>query len=326
MRRMLYCIPAAFLMAVPASAQNGPTGTLIVTNKSTASVSFIDIASNRILASLPTGQGPHEIALSTNGRTAVVTDYGAQQGGNTLTVIDVPGRRVARTIDLGEYSRPHGIAFLPGDSLIAVTSETSRNVVIVHPASGSIRRAIPTEHPGSHMLAFGSAADRIYTGDMGSNTVSELNTATGAYVRSFDVPRQPEAVGAPPDGREVWVGSNAEGKVSVIDPATGAVRTAAEGFGWPYRIIFTPDGSTVLLPDLRREELRFLDRASHSELARLRFPGGGPQGLTVSRDGRWAFLSLSQMGKIAIIDLSSRAVLREIEAGAAPDGVVYVED
>ena len=83
-----------------------------------------------MLATLPTGQGPHEVAISRDGSVAVVTDYGAQgPGGNTLTVIDVPGQRVARTIELGQYRRPHGIVFLPGDSLVAVTSEASRTEI-----------------------------------------------------------------------------------------------------------------------------------------------------------------------------------------------------
>ena len=63
----------------------------------------------------------------------------------------------------------------------------------------------------------------------------------------------PEAVNVTPDGAEVWAGSNATGRVSVVDPKTGTVTTAAEGFGWPYRILFTPDVKTVLMPDLRRE-------------------------------------------------------------------------
>jgi DNA-binding beta-propeller fold protein YncE len=323
-RTALLLLVIAARPAAPAASQM-PGGLLIVTNKSAATASVIDIAANRIVATLPTGQGPHEIAVTSGGRTAVVTDYGGGgAGGSSLTVIDVPGRRVARTIDLGQYRRPHGVAFLPGDSLAAVTSEQSRNVVIVHPESGQIRRAIPTEHDGSHMLAFGARGDRIYTGDIGSNTVSELDVASGAYRRSFAVPAQPEAIGMPSDGREVWVGSNAEGKVSVVDPATGTVRTAAEGFGWPYRIVFTPDDRTVLLPDLRNHELRILDRAGHRELARLPFPGAGPQGITVTPDGRYAFLSLSAEERVAVIDLAQRSVVGHLDAGPAPDGVVYV--
>jgi DNA-binding beta-propeller fold protein YncE len=308
----------------PAGAQTGPAGTLVITNKSAATATLIDVASGNVLATLPTGQGPHEVALTRDGSLAVVTDYGTGQGpGHTLTVIDVPGRRVARTIELGQYTRPHGIAFLPGDSLVAVTSEASQNVVIVHPASGAIRKAIPTRHAGSHMVAFGNSADRMYTGDIGSNTVSELNPATGEYLRSFAVPSQPEAIGVTPDGREVWVGSNAEGKVSVLTPSTAAVVTAAEGFGWPYRIVFTPNGQTVIMPDLRGEEVRFVERATHRELGRMPFAGAAPQGIAITPDGRWAFLSLSGAGSVVLIDIAARTVVRSIPAGPAPDGVAF---
>jgi glyoxylase-like metal-dependent hydrolase (beta-lactamase superfamily II) len=298
-------------------------GTLVVTNKTPGTATILDAGTGRTLATLPTGAGPHEVALSADGRVAVVTDYGGPGGGSTLTVIDVPGLRVARTIDLGEYRRPHGIAFLSGDSLVVVTSEASRNVVVVNVTAGAVRSAIPTRHDGSHMLGLVADGSRIYTGDIGSNTVSELNVRTGTYVRSFDVPEQPEAINVTPDGAEVWVGSNATGKVSVIDPRTGAVSTALEGFGWPYRIHFTPDLSTVLLPDMRREELRIVERASRRELARLPFAGAGPQGITTTPDGRHALLSLSRQARIAIIDIAARRVIGYIDAGPTPDGIAW---
>ncbi|MEO6447128.1 MAG: hypothetical protein ABIZ91_07735 [Gemmatimonadaceae bacterium] len=68
---------------------------------------------------------------------AVVTDYSGQRG-KTRTVIDVVARRVLRTIDLGDYRRPHGIVLLPGDSLVAVTAEQSGNVLLVHVGEGSV--------------------------------------------------------------------------------------------------------------------------------------------------------------------------------------------
>ena len=301
----------------------GLAGTLVITNKSPATATIIDVASGRTLATVPTGQGPHEVVMSADGRVAVVTDYGAQTGGKTLTVIDVPGLRVARTIDLGQYTRPHGIVFLPGDSLVAVTSETTGNVVIVSIAGGAVRRAIPTRHNGSHMVAVVADGSLMYTGDIGSNTVSELNARTGEYVRSFEVPAQPEAVNVTPDGSEVWAGSNATGRVSVVDPRTGTVTTAAEGLGWPYRILFSPDRRFTFLPDLRGETLRFLDRASRVELGRLTFAGGGPQGITITPDGRYLFQSLSREGRVAIIDVSKRQVVGHIGSGETPDGVAY---
>jgi DNA-binding beta-propeller fold protein YncE len=324
MRRYLFpLIAACSPAAAPADAQvPGLTGTLVVTNKTPSTATIIDAASGRALATLPTGNNPHEVVITRDGRTAVVTDYGT---GNapTLTVIDVPGKRVVRTISLGQYTAPHGIVYLPGDSLVAVTSERTNHVVIVAVASGEVRKAIPTNKRGSHMVAVTGDGRRAWTGDMGDHTVSELDVSSGTYIRSIAVPNQPEAINVTPDGREVWVGSNATGKMSVVDASSGSVTTAAEGVSWPYRVLFTPDNSTVVLPDLRNHEVRFLERATRRELSRLSLPGAGPQGVTMTPDGRYLLESLSTQARVMVVDMRTRTVVGHIPAGETPDGIAY---
>ncbi len=316
-------LTAWLLAGVAFSGIAAQSGTLIITNKSPSTATLLDVASGAILATLPTGQGPHEVVVTRDGSTAVVTDYGAQQPGSSLTVIDVPGRRVARTITLGEYRRPHGIVFLPGDSLVAVTSEVNGALLIVHVGRGEIVRRVPTTQRGSHMVGVTGDGRRAWTGNIGSNTVSELDLTTGTFVRTIDVPVQPEAINVTPDGREVWVGSNATGVVSVIEVATGTVTSAATGLGWPYRVVYSPDTSLVLLPDLRGETLRFLDRRTRAERHRLTLTGAAPQGIVFSDDGRYAFLSFSTKGVVALIDVSAKRIIRETPAGDTPDGVAF---
>jgi DNA-binding beta-propeller fold protein YncE len=318
---------AATLVAGTATAAAqvpGLTGTVIVTNKGPATATIVDVASGRALATLPTGNGPHEIVISSDGALAVVTDYGTGQApGGSLTVIDVPGRRVARTIDIAPYLRPHGIVFLPGDSLVAVTSEATQNVLVVDVRRGEIVKAVSTGKPGSHMVGVAADGVRAWTGDMGSHTVTELDLRTGRAVRSIAVPNIPEAINVTADGSEAWVGSNTTGRVSVVDARTGAVTTAAEGFQWPYRVLFSPDSRTVFLPDYRGEALRFVDRSSRAELGRIAFTGGGPQGITVTPDGRFVLQSLAAQGRVAVIDATRRVVVGQLEVGMTPDGVVY---
>lgn len=313
----------ALTVAGTAAAQvPGLSGTLIVTNKTPSTATIIDVATGQALATLPTGTNPHEVVLSANGRTAVITDYGTGAS-PTLTVIDVPAKRVVRTISLGQYTAPHGIVYLPGDSLVAVTSERTNHVVIVAVGSSEIRKAIPTNKRGSHMVGVTGDGRRAWTGDMGDHTVSELDVVAGTYVRSIAVPDQPEAINVTPDGREVWVGSNATGKVSVIDPATGSVTTAAAGVSWPYRILFTPDAKTVVIPDLRNHEVRFLERATRKELSRISLAGAGPQGVIMTPDGRYLLESLSAQARVVVIDMRTRAVVGHIPAGQTPDGIAY---
>src|SRR5215213_5479578 len=78
-----------------------PTGTLIVSNMTDNTATIVDVATNRVLATLPTGEGPHEVATSHDGRTALVSNYGVRgKPGNSITVIDVARLAVSRTIDL----------------------------------------------------------------------------------------------------------------------------------------------------------------------------------------------------------------------------------
>src|SRR5204863_3613206 len=90
-------------------------GLLVVANQQGASATVLDAATLQTVATVPVGQGPHEIAISTDGRWAVVTNYGLQgAAGSTLSVIDLAAETpaVVRTIDLGPGQRPHGAAFV----------------------------------------------------------------------------------------------------------------------------------------------------------------------------------------------------------------------
>jgi len=132
----------------PSASTATASGTVIVANMGDNTATLLDVASRRVVATLPTGNGAHEVAVSHDGRWAVVSNYGVRGApGNSLTVIDVPAATVARTIDLGEFKRPHGSAFLPGDSLFVVTSEVSKAIVLVNFAAGTVAGSIPTNHP-----------------------------------------------------------------------------------------------------------------------------------------------------------------------------------
>jgi DNA-binding beta-propeller fold protein YncE len=317
-KRSILVLGLSFV-AAPVAGQL--TGTVVVANKGEATASFIDVATARIIGTAPTGPGPHELVVSSDGRTAVVTDYGG--GSSTLTVLDVATARRVGTIDLPGHTRPHGIAFLPGDTLVAVTSEAAGAVIVVHLGAGTIVEALQTQAGGSHMLGATADGMTIWTGDMSSNTVTELSRRTGQKVRSFEAPAQPEAVNVTPDGARVFAGSNATGRVTAWSTSDGQATTVGEGFGWPYRVFLTPGVEQILIPDLRNEVLRFFDGDSYTELGRISFSNEGPQGLVLHPDGRHLFLSLSAAERIAIVDIEAREVLGYLPAGLGPDGIGY---
>ena len=298
----------------------GLRGTLIVLNKASHDASFIDLGSGELLATLPTGRGPHELLVSDDGRWAIGTDY---SGGNSLTVFDIENLQVARTIDLSDYPRPHGILFLPGQEEVIVTSEASQTLVIVNYLTGEVVRTIGTGQDGSHMVALSENGRVAYTSNMNSNSVSVVHVVNGELITTIDVPDRPEAITTNKLGSEIWVGSNDEEVVSVISAKSGSIIRQWSGFEWPYRILLTDDESYAVVPDMGTEQLRFFNVGSGQELGSMDLHGSSPQGVIFYEDDRTLLISLSAADKVLAVDIESRTILGEYETGSSPDGIAY---
>lgn len=316
-----------FLSVLAASALSAqlPEGLLVVGNKRANTVSIVDLRNGSTLAVLPTTPGPHESAASHDGKWAVVTGYGAGSPGNTLLLLDLTTREVARTIDLGAYHRPHGIAFLPGDSLIVVTVEANQAVLVVHAASGAVRRAIVTGEQTTHQMAVRPDGVLGYTANIRSGTISEVNFATGA-TRALAVAPEVEGIGVTPNGREVWVGSNAAGTITIVDVPSWKVVTTLDQGERPYRVTISPDGRTAAAALTSSARIRLIDVTTRRESGMLTAPENSqPVGIAWSRDGKRLYVACQGINAIAVFDVEARKMLRTIAVGDGPDGVAIAE-
>jgi DNA-binding beta-propeller fold protein YncE len=300
---------------------------LVVVNKDASTVSIISVESGTTLATLPTGTGPHEVAASGDGRWAVVTDYGAQQPGSSLTVVDLVSLKVARTIDLGSYRRPHGIVFLPDHRTVAVTSEINGLVVLVDVTSGQITGTRPTAGQVSHMIGVASDGRRAFTANIRSGDISAVDLVSGDP-KTLPVSTQTEALGVAPDAGQVWVGSNDQGTVTVVRTAAWRVVDTLRVGGQPYRIVFSPDGRRVLVTTPQSDEVRLFDAESRREIGRVKTPAQGgtpgqPFGAAWSPDGGVAYITLRGAEQVAVLDLEKLSVSRYLGTGAGPDGIAF---
>ncbi|MEO8451370.1 MAG: cytochrome D1 domain-containing protein [Gemmatimonadota bacterium] len=333
----LALIATATLPARSAGAQTGgQAGTLVVTNMGDNTATVIDLKSGKVRATLPTGVGPHEVAASSDGRWAVVTNYGVRgKPGSTLTVIDLRSATVSRTIDLGAYQRPHGIAFYPGDSMLVVTSEANKVVLLVKFGSGQVVATVPTERPVSHMLALAKAGDRLFTTNISDGSITGINPRTRQTMAVIPVARQVEGIAVTPDGKRVWVGSNGDSIVVVIDADKGQPVDTLTGFGMPYRLAITSTGKVAVISDPIKAQVRVIDAdtrklihlvqiPAEQVLATAEFAGSPcPEGITVSHDGKWAYVTLQGRNQVAAIDLTSGAIAGYTPVGASPDGIAF---
>src|SRR5450759_59242 len=158
---VLACSIALFsiAMSIPCSAADLPNPALIVLVKGANELAIVDPTSLKVLARVPTGEAPHEVALSADGKTAFVSNYGARTPGNSISVIDLATQREIKRVDLGPVRRPHGMVENGGK--LYFTAEFSRLIGRYDPQAGAVDWLMGTGQTGTHMLVVTGDGSKI---------------------------------------------------------------------------------------------------------------------------------------------------------------------
>lgn len=326
----------AAVFLAPHTLATGP-GTLIVLNKDGASASLLDRSSGKELALLDTGEGPHEVAVSPDGKTAVACDYGQQIPGNTLTVIDLPTKSVTKTIDLGEHTRPHGIVYMADGERVVVTTEGSRTLIVVNVTTGEVEKAIETDQNISHMLATTPDGSRAFVANIGSGSCSVIDINEEKLVAVIETGPGAEGVDVSPDGSEVWVSNRAGDTITILDTDTLEEKAEIHAPSFPIRVKFTPDGERVLVSCARSGDVAVYDAATRAEITRISMFGEGtetgrsiiggsgplPIGILIPPDGTHAYIANTNTGTVTVIDLEKLEIDSRFDAGPEPDGMAW---
>ena len=295
---------------------------LVALNKAEGSLTIIDPTDMKVLGKVPTGEGPHEVVLSADGRTAFVANYGNQTPGSSFSVIDLEAKKELRRVDLSPMLRPHGLQEVGGK--IYFTSEVNRLIGRYDPATNRVDWLMGTGQNATHMIVVTPDQKRIYTANIGSDSVTAFeaqpNPNNPWKMTHVAVGKQPEAIDISPDGREVWVGLNTEGAVDVIDTATNKVSGKVNLGGRPYRVKFSPDGKQAFMTMPNTKEIIVIDSATKKEIRRIKLESV-PLGIVFSKDGKTAFVSAVQNDFVLKIDLEKGEVSGRAVSGLAPDGV-----
>jgi YVTN family beta-propeller protein len=333
------CLTALCLaVSVPLTAQ---AETLVVLNKSEATASLIDLASGAVRATLPTDHGPHEAAVSPDGRLALVGNYGTREKpGSSLTLIDIAAAKVVKTINLGGYRRPHGLLFLPGGKRALVTAEDNKALLDVDVDRGTVIEAYATNQDVSHMVAVALDGTRAFVANIGSGSVSVIDLEKGIATRTIETGAGAEGVTASVDGKEIWVTNRSADTVSVIDAESLEILAQIPCASFPIRAKATPDGQHVLVSCARTADIAVLDVATRKEVRRIpqdlravdteerlfgdRFGDSSvPIGIIIHPNGKKAWVAHTNADVVAEIDLESWKIVRLLEAGREPDGMAY---
>jgi YVTN family beta-propeller protein len=324
MKKIITSFIFLFCLTCMACAQ----GTLLVGNKEDNTLCFIDLRQNKVVATIPVGAGPHEVAVSPSGRMAAVANYGNRtQSGHSVSVVDVLKKEVVKEIELGEYLRPHGMEFI-NEAELLVTSEANKVLLRVNIISGAVSEVAKTGQLTSHMVTYSPNNQRAYVANINSGTVSVIDVKQNALLQHITLKPGVEGLHVSPDGDELWVANQKENNTTVINTKTFETMNVFPAQQVAYRVGFLPNGKYAAVSNGGSGNVSIYDVAAKkwikdidlvTEAGKQPVPGG----ITANTDNRWMYICTTGMNQVVVIDTKTWSVAARIDTGNSPDGIYY---
>jgi len=324
-RWLIVAVAVTIVAAAPGHAQRS-TSRLLVLNKDDATFAVVDPDAGKVIGTVPVGQGPHELVASSDGKWAFASNYGTGSApGHTISMIDVAALKELRRIDVAPLGRPHGLAFANGK--LYFTAEANKAIARYDPSADRIDWKFETGQEATHMVLVSRDGRRIFTSNIASNSVSEIEEGAGGTWSQTVIPvgKGPEGIDWSPDGRSVWSAHSRDGGVSMIDVSSRkVVATVDAGTKRSNRIKLTADGKYALISDLESGDVVVLDAAGRKVLRRIAV-GKSPEGVLIPHDGNRAFVAVTGDNHVAVLDLKTWQITGRLQTGGnGPDGMAWV--
>jgi YVTN family beta-propeller protein len=352
----MLCLPL-FLFANTLVAAPTPSGAILVLEKEQNTLVIVDPASLTIVARVPVGDNPHEVAVADDGKIAYISNY----GGNTISRVDLVAQKPLPPIDLGALRLPHGLEFVGGK--LFFTAEGAKVVGHYDPATGKIDWVVGTGQDRTHMVIATKDLKTVLTSNVSSGTISLITQAAPGQGRGPGGPGGPggpppgrgpgggsgrggppgggpggggpdwevtnipvghgsEGFDLTPDGKELWVANAQDKTISVIDLAAKKVVATLPSTGNANRLKITLDGKYAFVSDLGGTDMLIIDVATRKPFKTMKM-GASSEGLLMAPDGMHVYTTLNDHDSVAVIDLKTFTVTGEVKTGRGPDGLAW---
>jgi DNA-binding SARP family transcriptional activator/DNA-binding beta-propeller fold protein YncE len=294
-------LAAAAVGTAVALSSGGENGLATVASNS---VGVIDPHSKRIVAEIPVGQRPTELAAVGGSLWVANFDSG------TLSQVDSQSRKVMNVTNAG--GTPTGLA--TGDGSVWVSNGFANRVLRIDKESGRVTAMIPIPgHPGA------IAVDRnaVWVADTIADTVARIDPDS-LQSTTIRVGRGPSGI-ATGDG-SVWVANGLERTLTQIDSGTGTVvRPAIALRCAPASVAF--GAGSVWVTCTTADDVERVDPRAGQGTATVRV-GRGPTAIAIVDDRVWVADTFGR--ELSQIDPTDDAVVGAVETGGSPEGLALV--
>jgi YVTN family beta-propeller protein len=230
-----------------------------------------------ISGTIPSGALPTGIAFSPDGSRA----YTANQGDNTVTVINVGTGQVIGSISTG-FSSPFSVQVSPDGAQVFI-GNNDNTLMIVDAQSQQITKTL-TVGFATNAFAVDPSGRILYASHFVSGSVSEIDMFTGTVLRTFDLGGTTQGMALNRKGTHLYV-ANQNGYLSDVDLFTGTFGAQIPLAGVGFGVGVTPDDheAWITLPlDGKVQIFNLIQRRITGTLQ----VGGEPRRIAFSAQGK----------------------------------------
>ena len=255
---------------------------------------------------------PFGVAISRQGAALVTRAWAASVARLSLSPF-----RVTTNIAVGEV--PTGVAFSASGDTAYVTNQLSHSVGVIDLASDA--QVATVEIRGDPFVVTVSPDDRTVYATQNGEWVFAIDRATHAVRDSVRVGSAPNGFALHPSGETMYVSASYGGTITEMSLATGAVlRTFSPG-GMPQGMVVSADGRELYSAN-EDGWLDVFDLTTGERVDRVTTDGGG-FGIALSPDEAHVYVSLSNAGKVQVVNLAARRVTLTLGVGGRPRRIAF---
>ena len=277
-------------------------------------------------------EGPHGLNLSPDGRFLYMTTGHGVPDGKLWKFHAGPDTLVADPILLGYFPAtlditPDGLyAFVANFNLHGEPVPSTISVVYA-PEMMEVEQIETCTMP--HGARLDAAGEFLYSACMMDNQIVEVDTRTFAVSRRFhaEAPCSPTWVVPTRSGESLLAACNRGDRILEIDRESWSLTRTFETGAGPYNLALTPDDRILVATLKQAAAVQFFDLVDGRELGSASSSTTVTHGVTVSPDGRYAFVSVegvgAEPGKVDVFDLTRFVRVADLEVGQQAGGIVF---
>jgi YVTN family beta-propeller protein len=271
-----------------------------------------------IIGSLPTGNGPQQVAVDPLHHRVFVTNLCS----DTVSVIDDTNDSIVND-SVGVGGGPEGIAIDPSTGTVYVSDVYDNSIYTVNETSLSAHRLLNfSNYSQPAALAFDPVDQRLFVALYGSSNVSVLNTSSNSLLSTvIPVGAYPQGLLYDASNGLVYVSCSGSSNLTVIDASTLRVVASVSTDEGPVALALDPNDGILYVDAFNAGSVDLVQTSNNTRIPDSIPVGTAPLGIAYVPGSNQIDVSDEENGTISVLANAPQVSGVQFDPGALEAGV-----